>query len=89
MPKVARSTDENVTIQRILRRQKKMQKFFYHAIDTLICSVKRLEGRPGGVSVVLESGASWVCPVCLAVFAHRDSLKGHVRCVLLILTTIF
>ena len=88
MPKVARSTDENVTIQRILRRQKKMQKFFYHAIDTLICSVKRREGRHGE-SVVLESQEWLVCPVCLARFAHRDSLKGHVRCVLLILTTIF
>ena len=88
MPKVVRSTDDTVIIQTILRRQKKMQKFFYHAIDTLICSVKRLEGRPG-VSVVLGSEASWVCPVCLALFAHRDSLKGHVRCVLLILTTIF
>ena len=89
MPKVVRSTDVTVIVQKMFRRQKQMQKFFYHAIDTLIGSVKRLEGRPGGVSVVLESGASWVCPVCLAVFAHRDSLKGHVRCVLLILTTIF
>jgi len=88
MPKVARSTDDTVIIQRILRRQKKMQKFFYHAIDTLICSVKRIEGRHGE-SVVLESQEWLVCPVCLARFAHRDSLKGHVRCVLLILTTIF
>ena len=87
MPKVVRSTDVTVIVQKMFRRQKQMQKFFYHAIDTLIGSVKRLEGRPGN-SVVLESEA-WVCPVCLSVFAHRDSLKGHVRCVLLILTTIF
>ena len=87
MPKVVRSTDVTVIVQKMFRRQKQMQKFFYHAIDTLIGSVKRLEGRPSN-SVVSESEA-WVGPVCLSVFAHRDSLKGHVRCVLLILTTIF